>query len=53
LSQFVDRLVHLVIDEKVEAEHVMRCFAEAPAIDPPAVAQLVSFPGLADDQPDQ
>ena len=43
-------LVHLVVDEKVQAEHVVRRLAEAAPIDPAAVAQLVALPRLADDR---
>ena len=53
LRQLVDRLVHLVVDEEVEAEHVVRRLAQAPAIDPAPVAKLVPLPRLADDQAQQ
>ena len=48
LGQLVDRLVDLVGDQEVEAEHVVRRFARAAAVDPAAVLQLVALPRLAD-----
>ena len=36
---------------EIQSENVVRRLARAPAIDPPAVAQLVALPGLADRQP--
>ena len=53
LRQLVDRLVDLVVDQEVQAEHVVRRFAQAAAVDPAAVAQLVALPGLADGQTDE
>ena len=53
LRQLVDRLVHLVVDEEIEAEHVVRRLAQPPPIDPAAVAKLVALPRLADDQAQQ
>ena len=51
LRELVDGLVHLVVHEEVQAEHVMRRLAQAAPIDPPAVPQLVPLPCLADGQP--
>ena len=48
VRQLVDRRVDLVGDQEIEAEHVVRRLARAPAIDPAAVLQLVALPGLAD-----
>ena len=50
---FVDRLIDLVVHQEIQAEHVVRRLAEAPAIDPAPVAQLVTLPGLTHDQPEQ
>jgi hypothetical protein len=47
LRKLVDRLVDLLVDEKVEAEHVVRRLAQTPPIDPATVTQLVSLPGFA------
>ena len=52
-GQFVDRLIDLVVDQEVEAEHVVRRFAQPAPVDPAAVAQLVALPGLAGDQAQQ
>src|SRR5687768_1807528 len=48
--QFLDGLIDLMLGEEVQAEHVVRCLAQAAAIDPPPVAQLVSLPRLARDE---
>ena len=48
LAQLLDRQIDLVGDQEVQAEHVVRRLAQPAAIDPPAVAQLVALPGLAD-----
>src|SRR6185503_7086656 len=53
LRQLVDRLIDVIVDEEVEAEHVVRRLAQAAAVDPPAVAQLVALPRLADDEAEQ
>ena len=53
LSQFVDRLVYLVVGQKIEAKHVMRRFAQTASVDPAAVAQLVPFPCLAHCEPQE
>src|SRR3954470_1371081 len=39
LGELIDRLIQLVLGEKVQPEHVMRRLAEPPAIDPAAVTQ--------------
>src|SRR4030095_2426514 len=58
--QLVDRLIDLVGDEEIEAEHVVRRLARAPPVRPHAVLELVALPGLPDreadeqrDEPDQ
>jgi hypothetical protein len=53
LRQLVDGLIHLVVHQKVQPEHVVRGLAEAPSVDPAAIAQLVALPGLADGKADQ
>ena len=53
LSQLVDRVVYLVIDQKIEAEHVVRRFAQTASVDPAAVAELVPFPCLAHREPQE
>src|SRR5262245_6483726 len=52
-TQFFDRQIDLVGDEKVEPEDVVRRFAYAPAIDPTPVTELVALPCLADRQAHQ
>jgi len=47
LRQFVDRLIDLVGDQEVQAEHVVRGLARAAPIDPDAVLELVALPRLA------
>src|SRR6185295_9675178 len=39
LRQFLDGLIDLVVDQKVEAEHVVWRLAQATTVDPPAVTQ--------------
>src|SRR5262245_7378951 len=51
LSQLVDRLVYLVVDQKIEAEHVVGGFAQTAPVDPASVAELVPFPCLAHCEP--
>jgi hypothetical protein len=46
-------LIDLVVDQKVQPEHVVRGLAEAPTIDPAAVAQLIALPGLSDGEAEQ
>ena len=53
LRQLVDRLVDLVRDEEVEAEHVVRRLARAAPIRPHAVLELVALPRLADGEADE
>jgi len=47
-AQFLNRWIDLVGDQEIEAEHVVRRFPRAAAVDPAAVLQLVALPGLAD-----
>src|SRR4051812_11092862 len=46
-GELLDRVIDLVGHERVEAEHVMRGFARAPAVHPLAVLQLVALPRLS------
>ena len=49
VRELVDRLIELVLRQEVQPEHVVRRLSQPPPIDPPAVAQLVPLPRLADD----
>ncbi len=51
--QLVDGRICLIGREKIEAEHVVRRLARAPAVDPLAVAKLVALPRLAHCQADE
>src|SRR5687767_8389938 len=53
LCQLVDGLIYLVVDQKIEAEHVVRRFTQAAAVDPAAATKLVALPCLADRQSEQ
>jgi hypothetical protein len=53
LGQLFDRLIDLVGDEEVEAQHVVRRLARAATIDPHAVLELVALPRLAGREADQ
>src|SRR5262249_45758373 len=52
-AQLFDRQVDLVRHQEIEAENVVRRLPCAAPIDPLAIPQLVTFPGLADGQADQ
>src|SRR6185436_3209300 len=47
LGQLVDGEIDLAVHQEVQAEHVVRRFAQAAPVDPAAVAELVALPGLA------
>ena len=51
VREFLDRLVDLVADQKIETEHIVWGFAKPPAVDPAAIPQLVPFPPLPHHQP--
>ena len=57
LRQLVDRLIDLVRDQEVQAEHVVRGLARAAAVRPYAVMELVALPclphGKAEEQGDE
>ena len=53
LRQLVNRLIDVVVDQEIEAEHVMGCLAQAASINPAAVPQFVTLPRLADDEAEQ
>ena len=50
LRELFDRLIDLVVGQEIQAEHVMRRFAQPPAVDPTSVPELVALPCLADDK---
>ncbi len=51
--KFLDREIDLIADQEIQAEDVVRRLPRAAAVDPLAVFELVSLPGLADGQTGQ
>ncbi len=53
LLELFDGQVDLAGDQVVQAEDEVRRLPHASPVDPPALAELVAFPGLAGGQPDE